>query len=168
MKSQSDLAHRQISTPIGVMNAVATEKGICFLGFQDEKSLRDCKSVSGNTSHKTPASEHLRKLKKELDAYFQGKLKSFSVPLDMEGTAFQKKVWRQLLKIPYGETWSYRRQALAVKNPKAVRAVAQANRRNPVAIVVPCHRVIGSDGRLTGYGGGLWRKEFLLNLEKNR
>jgi len=101
----------------------------------------------------------------ELLAYFAGILRVFSVPLDMQGTDFQLSVWNQLLKIPYGETRSYAHVAEAVGRPKAVRAVGAANGSNPVAIVVPCHRVIGSSGKLTGYGGGLPLKKRLLELE---
>lgn len=102
---------------------------------------------------------------RELDAYFAGKLRRFTVPLDLRGTPFQRRVWELLCDIPYGETCSYRDIAQAFGNPRATRAVGQAIGRNPVAIVVPCHRVIGSDGGLTGYGGGLHRKRALLDLE---
>lgn len=101
----------------------------------------------------------------ELRAYFAGGLRAFSVPLDMQGTEFQRSVWNQLTKIPYGETRSYAQVAEAVRRPKAVRAVGAANGSNPVAIIVPCHRVIGSSGKLTGYGGGLPMKKRLLELE---
>ena len=101
----------------------------------------------------------------ELRAYFAGGLRVFSVPLDMEGTEFQLNVWNRLTKIPYGETRSYAQVAEAVGRPKAVRAVGAANGSNPVAIIVPCHRVIGSNGKLTGYGGGLPLKKRLLELE---
>jgi len=101
----------------------------------------------------------------ELHAYFAGNLRVFSVPLDMQGTEFQLSVWNHLLKIPYGETRSYAQVAEAVGRPKAVRAVGAANGSNPVAIIVPCHRVIGSSGKLTGYGGGLPLKKRLLELE---
>jgi O-6-methylguanine DNA methyltransferase len=104
-------------------------------------------------------------LKRELEAYFAGWLRQFTVPLDLRGTMFQRQVWEMLCSIPYAETCSYRDVAQAIGNPKATRAVGQAIGSNPVAIVVPCHRVIGSDGRLTGYGGGLRRKQALLDLE---
>jgi len=101
----------------------------------------------------------------ELRAYFAGRLRVFSVPLDMEGTEFQLGVWNHLTRIPYGETRSYAQVAEAIGRPKAVRAVGAANGSNPVAIIVPCHRVIGSSGKLTGYGGGLPLKKRLLELE---
>ncbi|ADZ12905.1 Methylated DNA-protein cysteine methyltransferase [Riemerella anatipestifer RA-GD] len=94
-------------------------------------------------------------------------MKEFSVPIQLLGTPFQKQVWQTLLKIPYGTTKSYLQQAIMMDSPKAVRAVANANSLNKIAIIVPCHRVIGSNGTLTGYAGGLWRKEKLLQLEKN-
>lgn len=103
----------------------------------------------------------------QLNEYFEGNRKVFSLNLNLQGTDFQKSVWNALLNIPYGNTASYSDIAKAVNSPKAVRAVGGANHRNPVSIIVPCHRVIGSNGSLTGYGGELWRKEFLLNLEKN-
>ncbi len=90
----------------------------------------------------------------------------FDVPLQLPGTDFQVKVWEELMKIPFGSTRSYKEQAIALNNPKAVRAVARANGDNRIAIIIPCHRVIGSDGKLVGYGGGVWRKQYLLNLEK--
>jgi methylated-DNA-[protein]-cysteine S-methyltransferase len=102
----------------------------------------------------------------QLDAYFAGELTDFDLPLRMAGTGFQVRVWEQLRQIPYGETWSYGALAAKVGNPKASRAVGLANGRNPVAIVVPCHRVIGASGALVGYGGGLDRKTFLLDHER--
>lgn len=102
----------------------------------------------------------------QLDGYFRGERTSFSLPLRLEGTPFQCRIWDLLLRIPYGKTTTYRELAEAAGNARATRAVGGANHRNPVSIVVPCHRVVGSDGRLTGYGGGLWRKEWLLRHER--
>lgn len=102
---------------------------------------------------------------KQLDEYFNGKRQQFDLPLDLTGTIFQTKVWQELLKIPYGQTKSYKDIAAAINNPKAYRAVGMANNKNRIMIVVPCHRVISSDNKLTGYAGGLEKKEFLLNLE---
>ncbi|MBO0838982.1 MAG: methylated-DNA--[protein]-cysteine S-methyltransferase, partial [Actinobacteria bacterium] len=101
----------------------------------------------------------------QLDAYFAGELTEFSLPLAPAGTQFQRQVWAALQQIPYGQTWSYGQLAEKIGNPAAVRAVGLANGRNPIAVVIPCHRVIGADGSLTGYGGGLDRKRFLLDLE---
>lgn len=108
----------------------------------------------------------LQEVNRQLKEYFAKERKSFDLPLNPSGTAFQKMAWDSLTKIPYGETRSYKEQAILVGNPKAVRAVGMANNHNPIAIVIPCHRVLGSDGSLTGYAGGLEIKRFLLNLEK--
>lgn len=102
---------------------------------------------------------------RQLDEYFKGERQQFNLPLDLSGTTFQTKVWKELLKIPYGQTKSYKDIAIAINNPKAYRAVGMANNKNRIMIVVPCHRVISSDNKLTGYAGGLEKKEFLLNLE---
>jgi len=110
--------------------------------------------------------KHLELLKVELEGYFAGSLRSFSIPLTYPGTPFQRRVWEQLLAIPYGETRSYQELAIAVGKPKAVRAVGRANGLNRISILIPCHRVINKDSRLGGYGGGLGRKQYLLNLEQ--
>jgi len=103
----------------------------------------------------------------QIKEYFAGKRKQFKLPLDMHGTEFQMAVWQALQKIPYGETRSYKEIAVSIGRPKAVRAVGMANNRNPISIIVPCHRVIGQDGKLVGYGGGLLLKQFLLELERS-
>ncbi|MBY0564428.1 MAG: methylated-DNA--[protein]-cysteine S-methyltransferase [Hyphomonadaceae bacterium] len=110
----------------------------------------------------------LAQARRELDAYFAGKLRAFSVPLAPTGTPFQLKVWMALRAIPYGATRSYGQQAAAIGQPKAVRAVGLANGKNPISIIVPCHRVIGAGGALTGFGGGLARKQALLDLEQRQ
>jgi len=102
-----------------------------------------------------------------LEQYFKGERKHFDIPLDLVGTEFQKQVWLSLLKIPYGCTTNYAKQAALLGKPSAVRAVANANGKNKISIILPCHRVIGADGTLTGYGGGIWRKKKLLEFEKN-
>lgn len=109
----------------------------------------------------------IKEAHQQLSEYLKGERKSFDLPLRMKGTDFQQRVWNALLKIPYGETRSYKQIAEAIGNPKAVRAVGMANNRNPLLIVVPCHRVIGADGKLVGYGAGIEKKEFLLRLEKS-
>jgi AraC family transcriptional regulator of adaptative response/methylated-DNA-[protein]-cysteine methyltransferase len=111
---------------------------------------------------------HLEALERQLSEYFSGGRQEFDLPLYLSGTPFQEKVWNGLRAIPYGTTRSYQEQAELLGNPLAVRAVARANGENRMAIVIPCHRVIGKDGGLVGYGGGLWRKQFLLNLERTR
>ncbi len=159
----------RFSTPLGPMFAGATSKGVCLLEFTDRRMLetefkdlqRLFKAVilPGTNSP-------LEQLQKELNEYFEGNRKAFSVSLDTPGTAFQKAVWKALLEVPYGETASYKQQAIKLNKLSAIRAVASANGHNRVAIVIPCHRVIGSDGSLTGYGGGLSRKKWLLDFEK--
>lgn len=151
------------------MLAGATDHAVCLLEFQDRPMLptqmvRVRELFGGAISRDT--NPVLESLEKELDDYFHGKLTSFSVELDMRGTTFQQKTWTALLSIPYGRTMSYGRLAEEIGNPDAVRAVARANGDNRMAILIPCHRVIGADGSLTGYGGGLRRKKFLLELEQ--
>ncbi len=163
---------KRFETPIGTMFAGATEKGICLFEFTDRRMLEtEMKKIakSLNAVIIQGHNEHFDLFEKEINLYFDGRLKKFTVPLEMIGTDFQKSVWRELLNIPYGETRSYGKQAAALGKPESVRAVANANGMNKISILIPCHRVIGSDGQLTGYGGGLWRKKWLLDLEmKNK
>jgi AraC family transcriptional regulator, regulatory protein of adaptative response / methylated-DNA-[protein]-cysteine methyltransferase len=159
----------KIETPLGEMIAGATEAGICLLEFADRDILSsDYEDLIRffDTNIKSGRNKYLRLLKKQLKEYFKGKRKEFSVPLITPGTEFQQAAWKELLKIPYGTTRSYHEQAAAIKNPDATRAVAHANASNRIAIVIPCHRVIGADGHLVGYGGGLKRKKWLLDHEK--
>ena len=114
------------------------------------------------------SNKHFNALNHQLEEYFSGKRKNFDIPLVIPGTDFQKQAWAELEKIPYGETRSYGDQARAVGNAKAVRAVAKANGDNRISIIIPCHRVVAADGTLAGYGGGLWRKKYLLDLESGR
>lgn len=158
-----------IATPIGNLLAGVTDKGVCLLEFTDTNRVemqlsRLEKGFSATTEEGDRAV--FSRLHKELEAYFKGELKDFKVPIDTIGTAFQRQAWGALLKIPYGETRSYLDQACAINRPKAFRAVASANRNNSISIIVPCHRVIAKNGGLAGYGGGLDRKEFLIELEK--
>ncbi len=143
-----------LESPIGILRLSASDKGLSRLELPNKHKA---KIASKNVSNK-----YLRKAIEELNKYFEGKLRRFTVKLDFEGTAFQKSVWNALLEIPYGETISYGEMAHMIGNPKAQRAVGMANNRNPIAIIAPCHRVIGADGSLTGYGGGLPIKEWLL------
>jgi methylated-DNA-[protein]-cysteine S-methyltransferase len=140
---------------IGPLEITGTEKGISGLRFVRKKAKSD--------STLPPI---MKEALKQLDEYFLGKRKDFSVKLILQGTDFQKKVWEQLKKIPYASTASYKEIARAIGNEKAVRAVGGANGRNNIGIIVPCHRVIAHDGTLGGFGGGLWRKEWLLKHEK--
>ena len=159
----------KIKTPLGEMVAGAIREGICLLEFSDRKTLsseyEDLARLL-NTGTESGSNKHLRALKKQLKEYFKGKRKEFSVPLVTPGTEFQQSVWKEILKIPYGSTKSYMEQAISLEKPGAVRAVANANGANRISIVIPCHRVIGSDGHLVGYGGGLKRKKWLLDHEK--
>jgi methylated-DNA-[protein]-cysteine S-methyltransferase len=141
---------------------VATKLGLQMLQFPPFEPIPALEPIKGV---RNDVNQWMMRAANELRAYFAGVLRVFTVPLDMQGTDFQLDVWNQLLKIPYGETRSYAQVAEAIGRPKAVRAVGAANGSNPVAIVVPCHRVIGSSGKLTGYGGGLPLKKRLLELE---
>lgn len=159
----------RFSTPVGPMFSCATRKGVCLLDFTDCRTLEaDFQFLSRrlNAVFVSGKNSHLDNVQVELQEYFSGNRQIFTVPLHILGTDFQMSVWKILQKIPYGQTRSYKQQAIALKNPKAVRAVASANGRNPISIIIPCHRVIGSDGSLTGYGGGLHRKKWLLDYEK--
>lgn len=160
---------KRMETPIGTMYAAATEEGICMLEFTDrngvESEFKDLAKVL-NATIVQGENPHFKTLEKELSEYFEGNRKEFSVPLAPVGTEFQKSVWKILAKIPYGETWTYRKQAEVLGDVKKVRAVANANGMNKISILLPCHRVIGSNGTLTGYGGGIWRKQKLLELEQ--
>lgn len=147
-----------LKSPIGVLEITGNEKGISAVQFTEETNipsilipncLQDCVT--------------------QLNAYFAGERNQFSVTLQPQGTEFQKQVWQSIQEIPFGNTRSYKEQSHALKNPKAIRAIANANGKNPILILIPCHRIIGSEGNLTGYAGGLARKKWLLNFEaKNK
>lgn len=158
-----------IKTPLGEMIAGATDEGICLLEFIDRRMIntefRDLERLL-KSSFGEGENEHLINLLIQLNEYFRGVRKIFSVSLVTPGTQFQKAVWNELITIPFGTTRTYQEQAVALNRPDSVRAVANANGMNRVSIVIPCHRVIGSDGNLTGYGGGLKRKRWLLDHEK--
>ena len=159
----------RIETPLGPMFAGAVEEGICLLEFTDRRMLEtQLRTLSKllNASIIQGSNPHLVNLKLQLTEYFEGKKRKFDLPLFTPGTEFQKQVWESLQTIPYGSTRSYKAQATSINKPEAVRAVANANGHNRIAIIIPCHRVIGEDGQLTGYGGGLWRKKWLLDFEK--
>ncbi len=143
-------------TPIGRVGIAEEDGSLTQVTFQTALP-------AGAVLEETPLIVQCRQ---ELDEYFKGERKTFDLPLCPKGTEFQKKVWSALREIPYGETRAYGEIAAAVGNPKAARAVGMANNRNPISVIVPCHRVIGSDGKLVGYGGGLDKKEFLLALER--
>jgi methylated-DNA-[protein]-cysteine S-methyltransferase len=143
-------------SPIGPVEVSGTSEGILSVSFvkrrlPDDRNPPEC------------VKEGIR----QLDEYFKGRRKSFSLKLLPQGTPFQERVWQQLRKIPYGEVVSYGDVARAIGNPNGYRAVGMANNKNPIGIIIPCHRVIGSDGKMVGYGSGIWRKEWLLKHEKS-
>jgi methylated-DNA-[protein]-cysteine S-methyltransferase len=153
--------HKIIPSPIGKLKLVASDKGLAAILWENDNPRR---VRLGNT---TEDRNHpvILETERQLKEYFDGKRKSFSLDLDLVGTRFQNEVWQALLAIPFGETRSYGQIARQLGNPQAMRAVGAANGRNPVSIVVPCHRVIGTSGKLTGFAGGLEVKAFLLGLE---
>lgn len=164
-----DLLHTKIASPIGNLFAVAAADQICLLEFEDQPQLSnelDELSICFGKRSIEGKNDVLMQLASELALYFNGKLKQFKTPILMTGTIFQQAVWTSLLAIPIGETRTYKKQSLHLGNLKAIRAVARANGKNKIAIIVPCHRVIGTNGDLTGYAGGLERKRFLLELER--
>jgi len=142
------------SSPIGLLELTASEKGLASLLFVEEKKYEE-----------NNENEFLKLTSQQLDEYFHSKRTSFDILLDPSGTKFQMSVWAALRNIPFGKTISYLDLSLALGDEKLTRAVGSANGKNPIAIIIPCHRVIGNDGKLTGYAGGLWRKEFLLKHE---
>ena len=160
-----------IESPIGPLVAGATAQGVCLLEFTERRMLEAqfttlrrkfrCAIVPGSNAH-------LARLEMELAEYFRGQRHRFTVALDFPGTEFQRRVWEELLRIPYGATTTYKDLARTLGAPRAFRAVGHANGLNRVAIVIPCHRVVGHDGKLGGYGGGLWRKQRLLELESGQ
>ena len=144
-------------SPVGLLIATASDDALCALSFSDEK-----------TSEHRDSNAILEDLWRQLDEYFRGERRDFALPLAYPGTKFQEQVWSALREIRYGETWSYLDLARRVGDTGATRAVGAANGANPIAIVIPCHRVINADGELGGYGGGLWRKRILLDLERGQ
>lgn len=147
-------------SPAGRIILIQEDGQLTGLWFEGEKHST---AIEPSWKRDEPA---FKAVHQQLNAYFAGKLQQFDLPLKISGTPFQERVWKALGEIPYGQTWSYAQLAAHIGNPKAVRAVGTANGRNPISIIVPCHRVIGADGSLVGYGGGLDKKTFLLQLEK--
>lgn len=156
------LAYKLIASPVGKLKLVASDKGLVAILWEKDSPRR----VRLNEPVENKEHPVLIETERQLGEYFAGKRKEFSIALDMRGTRFQKNVWEALLAIPFGETRSYGQLAKQLGNPRASRAVGTANGRNPVSIIVPCHRVIGSSGKLTGFAGGLGTKAHLLGLEK--
>jgi methylated-DNA-[protein]-cysteine S-methyltransferase len=156
----TDSCVARYESPIGWIEIEGSEAGVSALNFVEAGKARAEKPRKG------PVPAPLADCLTQLDEYFRGRRTVFTVKLDLRGTAFQKQVWAELLRVKCGRTTTYKALAEAVGRPAATRAVGGANHSNPVSIVVPCHRVVGSDGSLTGYGGGLWRKEWLLRHER--
>lgn len=158
------LAFMYMPSPVGRLKLVATDTALVAVIWDNEnpKRVRQAELVE------QPNHPILLNTQQQLNEYFQGQRQNFELPLDFEGTEFQKKVWQALLGIPFGETRSYRQIAEQVGSPKAVRAVGAANGQNPISIIAPCHRVIGSSGKLVGFAGGLDNKQILLKLEQQQ
>ncbi|WP_299246833.1 methylated-DNA--[protein]-cysteine S-methyltransferase [uncultured Aquimarina sp.] len=158
----------RLTTPLGPMFVCATEKGVCLLEFVDRGMLEtEFKDLQKRLKAQIVAgeNEHIKQAKKEVTEYFDGKRKTFEVALETPGTDFQNTVWHSLQQIQYGQVTTYQQQAEKIKNPKAIRAVASANGCNRISIIIPCHRVIGKNGSMTGYSGGVERKQWLLTHE---
>jgi methylated-DNA-[protein]-cysteine S-methyltransferase len=157
------LAYKTIPSPVGELKLVASDRGLVAILWENDDPKRvKLAQLTSDATHPI-----LVKAERQLNDYFAGTRTQFDIPLDFQGTEFQKRVWGELLKIPYGETRSYGDLAKKVGNPKASRAVGAANGKNPLSIVTPCHRAIGANGSLTGFAGGLTAKKFLLDLEQN-
>ena len=154
----------QINSPIGPLHLAATSKALTAIHHSFER-LKDWNK--NDVIFENKKNIIIEKTILQLTEYFDGKRKKFNIPLELSGTNFQLKAWEPLKKIPYAKTVSYSDQAKLIENPKASRAIGNANNANPISIIVPCHRVIGKSGKLVGYGGGLDRKDYLLELEQN-
>lgn len=168
-KNQRVIDLQRLETPLGTMIACAVEQGVCLLEFTDRKMLeRELIQLAKSLNATIIQGEnpHFPCLEKELKEYFEGKRREFTVPLFTPGSEFQQTVWENLRQVSYGKTVSYKDQSTLLGKPNAVRAVANANGMNRISIIIPCHRVIGSNGNLTGYGGGIWRKQWLLDFEQ--
>jgi methylated-DNA-[protein]-cysteine S-methyltransferase len=154
-------SYKIIDSPVGELKLIASDQGLAAILWENDNPDR----IPLGTLVEESENPILREAERQLGAYFAGKLKTFTVPLDFKGTAFQRRVWEALLTIPFGETRSYGEIARQIGKPSASRAVGAANGKNPISIIAPCHRVIGSTGKLTGFAGGLEAKERLLELE---
>ena len=170
MRTDRKVSFCNLPSPLGEMIAGATENGVCFLEWHDRGGVErikervikryKCELVEGEN-------RHLKSLRQELNQYFVGALTEFKTPIDVTGTPFEMAVWKKLLQIPCGQTRSYGQLAVLLGKPGASRAVGRANGANYLGIVIPCHRIIEGNGNLRGYGGGVWRKKWLLELESS-
>lgn len=155
-----------MESPVGKLTIVASSQGLHAILWDNYRKSTECEKIIADLP-KTKNQEILLETKKQLSEYFQCKRKKFDLPLVLAGTPFQIQAWKQLTKIPYGRTISYAQQAERIGNKNKARVVGLANGLNPISIIIPCHRVIGSNGDLTGFGGGVEKKSKLLQLEKN-
>jgi len=162
----ADMTSTIYNSPLGPLQISENDGHITQISFMDADTRKKFQQTSVPDAE-CDMSPTLNACVDELSSYFAGKLTHFTVPIKLDGTPFRQRVWEALMTIPYGQTISYKELALRIDNPKAVRAVGGANHNNPISIIVPCHRVIGANGKLVGYGGGLGNKEFLLALEKS-
>ncbi|MEM9103266.1 MAG: methylated-DNA--[protein]-cysteine S-methyltransferase [Pseudomonadota bacterium] len=165
-KLPSEAVYDTMTSPVGLLLIFVSNKGIHSILWEHEVDRNECKSML-KRYRQCSKQEIIVKTKQQLKEYFAGKRKAFDIPLCLDGTPFQIKAWQELYKIPYGQTISYGEQAARLGNKNKARAVGLANGLNPISIIMPCHRVIGSSGHLTGFGGGLKNKKFLLQLEKD-
>jgi methylated-DNA-[protein]-cysteine S-methyltransferase len=155
--------YTEYESPLGKLLLAATDRGLCGLYFEEHKYFKGTQGWQRDDGH-----PRLRNAARQLDEYFTGRRKEFDIALDMPGTAFQRAVWNELSQLPFGATATYQAIAQRIANPKAIRAAGTAIGRNPVSIIVPCHRVVGTSGSLSGYAGGLERKRYLLAHEEQR
>lgn len=160
-----DATYDEVDSPVGTLTIITSAKGLHAVLWDNDRKSKQYEAVINNISQ-SKNEKIIIQTKKQLNEYFQGKRKVFDLPLAIKGTDFQMQVWDQLTKIPYAKTISYAEQAAKIGNKNKARAVGLANGLNPISIIIPCHRVIGSDGRLVGFGGGLEKKSFLLDLER--
>ncbi|RSL30522.1 methylated-DNA--[protein]-cysteine S-methyltransferase [Salibacterium salarium] len=169
MTTAEKLYYTQVNTRVGPLTIAATEHGLCALHFGESDTVIEAMKPWVQ-KHDIAASmeqdfKKLQSVTEQLHEYFAGERKTFDIALDLYGTPFQRSAWQALKQIPYGETRSYKQIAEVIGSPKAVRAIGSANNKNPVSIIVPCHRVIGSNGKMVGYGSGIDKKEHLLKME---
>jgi AraC family transcriptional regulator of adaptative response/methylated-DNA-[protein]-cysteine methyltransferase len=167
---KSFFSYYEFSTPLGQMIAICSEEKLCLLDFTDSKHVQSNMlklSKNYNVSYVNSCNNIVKQVICQIEEYFVGKRLVFDIPINYTGSLFQQKVLHALEQIPYGQVITYKQQAESLEMPSSIRAVANANSKNLIAIIIPCHRVIGSNGKLTGYAGGLERKKYLLDLERN-
>ena len=161
--SSHTFARTTVKAPFGTLTVVASDAGVRFCMFDNESHP---KSMAGMKIVEDPGHPVVAQAVQQLNEYFSGTRQHFSVKVDLHGTDFQVAAWKALAQVPYGQTWSYAQQAASIGRPTATRAIGAANGRNPVAVILPCHRIIGANGALTGFGGGISTKQWLLEHEK--